>query len=333
MNRSVWCIVLICGIAFGIAAAESAASTVLSAYESDACLQVHLPREVTVRDSQLSLGQVGVLRGPGAMVAKVSKIGLGRFSAPGQKMVLDRPTVLSRLASSGISVAQVRLTGAESVTVRRRQKVIETEDFIAVAQEFLRQHSAARSVIKIIPVLKPKDLVLAELPEQISLIPQFTGRSSRGRATVQIRVTVDGRDMGTREIMFRLRYERHRVVTIGEIAEGTVLGPENVRIETVESDQPEPAGWQPPYGQVATRTLPANVEIRSGMSGSARSSVVVRRNETVQIRLERPGILVTAMGTALKEARAGEFVKVRNADSRRVILCRVKNDGTVEPML
>ena len=45
------------------------------------------------------------------------------------------------------------------------------------------------------------------------------------------------------------------------------------------------------------------------------------------------GIVVTAMGTALKEARAGELVKVRNADSRRVILCRVKNDGTVEPIL
>jgi flagella basal body P-ring formation protein FlgA len=219
------------------------------------------------------------------------------------------------------------------VTVRRRQKVIETEDFIAVAQEFLRQHSAARSVVKVIPMLRPKDLVLTELPEQIALIPQFTGRSSRGRATVQIRVNVDGRDVGTRDITFRLRYERHRVVAISEIPEGAVLGPENVRIETVESDQPEPAGWQPPYGQVATRALPANVEIRTGMIGSARSSVVVRRNATVQIRLERPGILVTAMGTALKEARAGEFVKVRNADSRRVILCRVQNDGTVEPIL
>ncbi|MHC4518723.1 MAG: flagellar basal body P-ring formation chaperone FlgA, partial [Planctomycetota bacterium] len=236
-------------------------------------------------------------------------------------------------ASSGVSIAHVRLTGAEAVTVRRRQKIIETEDFIAVARGLLREHPMSRSVCGVVPVIRPKDMVLAELPERIELIPQLAGRSSRGRVTVRIQVRVDGRDMGTRDIVFRLRYERHRVVAIDQIPEGTVLGPENVKIETVESDRPEPVGWKPPYGQVATRTLPANAEIRPGMIGSARPAVVVRRNETVQIRLERPGILVTAMGTALQEAHAGECVKVRNDDSRRVILCRVNTDGTVEPIL
>jgi flagella basal body P-ring formation protein FlgA len=305
----------------------------LSDSEDGALLQVHLPRDVTVQDSQLSLGQVGVIRGPEGLVAQAFKIGLGRFSAPGQKMVVDRPTVLSRLASSGISVAEVRLTGAEAVTVRRRQKLIETEDFITVAREFLRQHPAARSVAKIVPMIRPKALVLTSLPEQTKLTPQFVGRGGRGRATVRVQVNVDGRDMGTRDVVFRLGYERHRVVATAQIAEGEVFTPENVKLETVESDRPEPAGWTPPYGRMATRTVPVNAEIRAGMIASAQSTVVVRRNETVQVRLERPGILVTAIGTALQEAHAGEYVKVRNADSKRVILCRVKNDGTVEPIL
>ena len=42
---------------------------------------------------------------------------------------------------------------------------------------------------------------------------------------------------------------------------------------------------------------------------------------------------MTAMGIALQEARAGDYVKVRNADSSRVVLCKVNTDGTVEPML
>jgi flagella basal body P-ring formation protein FlgA len=118
-----------------------------------------------------------------------------------------------------------------------------------------------------------------------------------------------------------------------QIPEGAVLTPDNTRIETIESDRPEPAGWAPPYGQVVTCTVPANGEIRPDVVIPARSTVVVRRNETVQIRLERPGIVVTAMGTALQEAHAGEPLKVRNADSNRIIMCRVKADGTVEPML
>jgi flagella basal body P-ring formation protein FlgA len=39
------------------------------------------------------------------------------------------------------------------------------------------------------------------------------------------------------------------------------------------------------------------------------------------------------MGTTLQEGRAGEYVKVRNADSHRVIVCKVMPDGSVEPAL
>ena len=104
-------------------------------------------------------------------------------------------------------------------------------------------------------------------------------------------------------------------------------------IETVESDRPEPANWKPPYGLAVTRTVPAHAEIRPDMIGTPRSSTVVRRNETVEIRLERPGLVVSAMGTALQEAHAGEVLKVRNADSNRIVMCRVRADGAVEPIL
>lgn len=326
------CIALIwaCGLVAGVSGTTAAAEM---RADGDALLQVHLPREIRVEGSHLNLGQVSVVRGPGAVVAEACKIGLGQFSVPGQKLVLDRPTILSRLASSGIAADRVRLTGAAAVTVRRKQKIIATEDFIDAAEAFLRQYPAARSACTIIPVIRPKDLVLSKLPDDVELTPQFAGRGGRGHVTVQIRVTVDGQDMGTRDTTFRLRYEQRQLVATDQIPEGAVLTPENVKIETITSDRPEPAGWKPPYGQMTTRTVPANAEIRPDMIGPARSAVVVRRNETVQIRLARPGIVVTAMGTALQEAHAGEPLKVRNADSNRIIMCRVKADGTVEPML
>jgi flagella basal body P-ring formation protein FlgA len=136
-----------------------------------------------------------------------------------------------------------------------------------------------------------------------------------------------------REISFRLKYQCHRVVTVKEVPEGTVLTPENLKVETVVSDQPEPAGWKPPYGLAAVRALAADTEIRGDMINSPQSPVVVLRNETVVIRIQRPGLLVTAVGVALQEARAGEYVKVRNTDSSRVVICQVNADGTVEPIL
>ncbi len=34
----------------------------------------------------------------------------------------------------------------------------------------------------------------------------------------------------------------------------------------------------------------------------------------------------------MQEGRAGEYIKVRNVDSRRVISAKVNKDGTVEPV-
>jgi flagella basal body P-ring formation protein FlgA len=53
----------------------------------------------------------------------------------------------------------------------------------------------------------------------------------------------------------------------------------------------------------------------------------------VVIRIEKPGFLITAVGKAMQDGKAGEYIKVRNADSQRIILARINADGSVEPVL
>ncbi len=333
MNRSVigrvtvvWGFLSLCGTA-GVSTAAA------SDLENGTRLQVHLPREVTVEGNQLRLGQISVIRGAAPIVAEAGEIPLGRFSAPGQSVVLDRPTILGRLASSGFAADRVRLTGADAVVVRRQQQIVEVEDFVEIGQQFLRQFASSHSVCEIIPIARPKDLVLSGQPQDIQLKPQLVRGAVRGHVTVRVQVMADGREAGTRDVSFRLRYRRHRVIAAEQIAEGAALTVENVRIETGISDQPEPPGWTPPYGWVATRTVAPDTEIHESMLSPAQTAVLIRRNEAVLIRMERPGILVTAMGTSLQEGRTGEYVKVRNADSSRVIVCKVMPDGSVEPAL
>jgi flagella basal body P-ring formation protein FlgA len=296
-------------------------------------LHIHLPREVKVQDSLLSLGQISVVRGSGSLVASTRKIGLGRLSVPGQKVVVDRATILSRLASHGIPGDRVRVTGAESVTVRREQQIIDSDEFVSMAQLFLEQSPAARSVSESIAVSRPKDLVLPVAAGEIQVTPSFVRNGARGFVTIRIGVGVDGEVVGSRDIPFRLRYEGRKVVATQDIAKGGMLTPENIKIEKTTSDRPEPAGWKPPYGLVTLRPVAADAEIRDEMVGPPESEVVIQRNETVVIRVEMPGLLVTAVGVSLQKAHAGEYVKVRNTDSNRIIVCKVNADGTVQPVL
>jgi flagella basal body P-ring formation protein FlgA len=296
-------------------------------------LQIHLPREVTVQESLLTLGQIGVIRGEASEVAVAGKIGMGQLSTPGQRTVLDRATILSRLASYGISAEKVRLTGAEVVAVRRFHRTLSSDEFVEVGRTFIRQHPPAPLIAEMIPSTRPKDLVLSSDVQDLQMTPRFSRTQTRGYVAVQIVVTADGKEVETRDILFRLRYRTRRILAARDIAEGTVLTSEDLTIETVTSDQPEPAGWTPPYGLVVLRTLPKNTELRMEMLGAAQMPVAVRRNEAVVIRIEQPGLTVTAIGVALQEGRVGEYVKVRNTDSSRVIVCKVNADGTVGPML
>jgi hypothetical protein len=144
-------------------------------------LQVYLPREITVEDSTFRLGQIGVIRGNESLVTKACNVPLGRISLPGQKIILDRPTVLSRLACSGIPVSSVTLTGAEEVLITKYNRIIKGDDFVEFAQTFLQQNLPDASICQFIPVRSPEALVLPELSEDIKLIPR-SSRPSAGPA-------------------------------------------------------------------------------------------------------------------------------------------------------
>ena len=182
------------------------------------------------------------------------------------------------------------------------------------------------------PIRVPKDLVLPGVSKDIKLSPRLAGSSARNQAKVQIVVLADDKKIGVCEVTFRLKYTNRRVVTLADIPAGTVISARNVKIEKGVSSYPEPADWRPPYGLVARRNLRAKTVIRPDMIGPAKPAVVVGRNQTVVIRIERPGILVTAIGKAMQDGRAGEYIKVRNVDSQRIILAKVNEDGTVKPI-
>ena len=121
-----------------------------------------------------------MLRGDPSQVAAAGKIGLGQLSTPGQKAVLDRPTILSRLASHGIPAEQVRLTGAETVAVRRFSKTISTEEFVEVGQHVPPAASSGPDDLRDGSAVKPKDLILSEDVEDLQVTPRFVRTAARG---------------------------------------------------------------------------------------------------------------------------------------------------------
>jgi flagella basal body P-ring formation protein FlgA len=301
----------------------------------DSILQLYLPREVIIQDDTIRLGQISIIRGNShedELLAKASKIALGRITVPGQEIVIDRPMVLSRLACNGIPASKVELTGAEKVTVKRRHQIIKGSELLELASAFLKKNPLSGSVCQWEPIRIPKDLNVPEESKDIKLSPRLVKSAARNQANVQIALIHNGKQIGEREVTYRLKYNCRRAVSLVDIPAGTVINPENVKIENTISYQPEPANWKPPYGLIAKRLLAAKTVLAPNMYGAVKPAVIIDRNQSVVIRIEKPLLLVTAIGKAIQDGRAGEYIKVRNMNSQRIILAKVNEDGTVEPV-
>jgi len=314
---------------------STSAKTKANDLQKDSTLQLYLPREVKIGDDTIRLGQVSIIRGnphEDGLLARASKITLGRISLPGQEIVIDRPMVLSRLACNGIPASKVTLTGAEKITVKRQQKIIEGSELVELASAFLKKNPPHRSICQWEPIRTPKDLTVSEESKDIKLFPSLVKSIARNQAKVRIAVVQNGKQTGECEVTFRLKYNCRRAVTLVDIPAGEVINSENVKIENAISSYPEPVTWKPPYGLIAKRRVPAKTVLGPHMFGPVRPAVIIKRNQNVVIRIEKPLLLVTAIGKSMQEGRAGEYIKVRNLNSQRIILARVNEDGTVEPV-
>jgi len=323
------------GVRPGSSETSNGANTDANDLQKGSGLHLYLPREVAIKDDTISLGEVSIIRGnprEGGLVAKASKIALGRITMPGQKIVIDRSMVLSRLACNGIPASKVTLTGADTITVRRQQKIIKGSEFVELASAFLKKNPPAGSVCQWNAMRTPKDLAVSEKSKDIQLSPRLVKSNAKNQAKVQIAVVQNGKQIGECEVTFRLKYNCRRAVTLVDIPAGAIISSKNIKIESAISSQPEPVNWRPPYGLIAKRPLPANTVLGLHMVAPVKPAVVIKRNQNVVIRIERPLLVVTAIGKAMNDGRTGEYIRVRNLNSQRIILARVKEDGTVEPV-
>lgn len=295
-------------------------------------LAIYLPRDVSVEGENLTLGKIAVITGEEALVAKANDIELGRFSNSGQIITIDRSLILSRLACSGMSACNPELSGADKVAVRQTSMVIKGSGIVESASTFLANSVKEQSITRWELVRMPSDVTLSANTQNVELVPRLVSRGTNGQAVTEVSIVAGGKQIETRQVTFRPKYNIRRAVTTADVNEGTALTADNTKVEDVISDVPEPTNWSKPYGLVATRNMPAGTVVGSNMAKSPRPQVIIERNQNVVIRIDKGGLIVTATGRATQQGRLGEYIKVKNIDSQRVIVAKVNEDGTVEPV-
>jgi flagella basal body P-ring formation protein FlgA len=280
---------------------------------------------------------VGIIRADNQEIAdKAGSLQLGQFSSVGQRMIIDRTLIRSRMASEYMDISNLELTGAEETEVTQKHIFIESSRLVKVAEMALEADETKPSSVASWTAIKvPKDLSINSSSKNVEFHTSMMETNAPSCAKVGIDIFVDGKKAATETVTFRYRFSCRRAVAKTPIAAGTSISADNVKIETYDSTQPEPADWESPYGLVARRNISANTIIHKNMVGNRRSEVLVKRNDNVVVKIETPVMTISAVGRALEDGREGDSVKVRmniSPSSQRVIFARVRWDGTLEPI-
>jgi flagella basal body P-ring formation protein FlgA len=306
-----------------------------SLFAADASVQIHLPRNITVETATLTLGTVAVVQSADpALEAKASAVAVGRAPWPREELVLDRTTLLARLAAGGITPSQVKLTGADKVAIVRAVLTMRGEELGQAAAAHLDRTCPLQQGGRWQAVRLPKDVTVPSGgPLQIE--PHLaSGDAASGLARVDVSVSQDGRSCANEQAHFKAVYKERRAVAVMDLPAGVTLTTENVEIREFPSDRPEPAGWKPPYGQVASEATKGGCVVRPSAGKQApEAEKLISRNDTVTMKIEGDGFTITALGQALDDGRSGAFIRVRNVDSGRIVVGKVKSDGSVEPVI
>lgn len=295
-------------------------------------VKVHLPRTAEVDSEAVSLDDIAVVTGDSEMSQKAGSVLIGQFSSADQQIVVDRKTVLSRLASNEIKNKNVILSGAEQVNVNMKSSVVTSEMLVQKAKAFLKDKNSDSSISGYEPAAVPQKIVTSGTgSEGIEIVPSLVTDNNNYYRRVKLAVIKDGEKIADCSVSFRLKFSRKAAVATKNIPLGTEITSENTEIREIVSSHPPKRKFSEPYGLTARRPIPADTVIKSYMVGKVQPELVIKRNQTVSIKVERPGILITTTGKAMQNGHQGELIKVKNIASRKVIYACVNEDGSVSP--
>lgn len=297
-------------------------------------LEIYLPRTVHVEGDVINLGHVGIVQGPQALADRAEKIPLGRFSIPGQQIILDRETIGSCLAGGGISAKQVRFSGAERIVVSRNESKLTGQQLITAARAFLESQTAGRELIVYDPPQVPKAWIAEDSkPIEVTALP---GQDRIfGKRTVLLSLRQEGREIGRVPVEFEVRFQTRQAVAVQDIAAGEVIRKELIRFETRETKESQSADPDALIGATAKRPIEAGRVICADWLQAPVPPVLVQRRQKVILKIDTGLMVITASGEAMDEGAAGEIIRVKRGrrPEERIVLGMVMPDGMIEPLL
>jgi flagella basal body P-ring formation protein FlgA len=301
-------------------------------------VRVSLRAEARVTSPQVSVGDVAAITGgPDQLRLLIAGLDLVDPAPSEQEATVTREQVAYRIQIVGVEPRLFQMEGSPRVAVTVKPYQFTEADVLAAARDLLQQRlpwqTANLTVQLTRPIQLPRITVTpADKVRVEAALP--TGASIVGRVRVEVSVLVNGQKRGTIPVLFEVKLFQQVAIAKRRIERGEVFSEDNLHVDQRASDgTANYASYKDLLsGKRATRAiLPGQVIGRGDMEAtSVDNPVLVKQRDLVKVVARVGKMRVSMLGEALQDGRAGQLIRVRNVDSKSVVVGRVVDRSLVE---
>ncbi len=291
---------------------------------------VELPATSTSKGLDISVAEVATVTGDDPEeVERVRAASLGYAPAPGYHRTL-RADLLRSTIRQAVPGVEVTFKGAPRCRVTAAVVTIPGIDLQAEAAAALRATLVGFDAeAKVTGALADLHVPASTSAPRI-VVPLITGRPFPGVRSIPVQVWLDGRIYRTVTVTFNVSIWKRQAVLRRAINTGDALHAGLFRTKRVAVD-----GAQGMFaldqmsiaGAVALKPLAAGVAVTEN---DVHRQVIVRRGDTVTVRVSKGTVVVSDVGVAQSDGRMGERVDVELRSTGRVLSAAVRGIKTVE---
>jgi flagellar basal body P-ring formation protein FlgA len=289
---------------------------------------VKLKNQVIVQSNGIILKDVADLQGTDAkQLEKLAQIPLGAAPHPGVVATLSRYQITNFIQKAVGSILEIEFTGAEIVQIRLQGRPLESEEIVSCIKSYLIQNTPWKeSEIEIQSIEHPQGIELPPGDSQLRISSRLPV-TGRGRIIFPFEIVQDGKIQQYFWTTTKIRINAGILTAAKSIPPGKVVDLEDVVLSAATIGDLHAAYLQTPdeiVGKISQRNIsPGDPLTRDAF----KNPIVIKRGETIHLRLQRSGIVLTALGRAEQDGRLGQMIKVRNLEFSTSLNAEITGPG------
>lgn len=295
-------------------------------------LVVEFKAEAEVADSSVILGDIADFDEDSDLSRSLASQTIAQAPSPGKEIKLNAQPIITYFSKNSTIIDSVEWRGAATIRVTRSANQVGSAEIVNIITSYLEQKKSVlpAAEIRFIPAAQPLPFAIPAGKLSWEVVP--SNPDIIGSSRFSIIFSVDGRVRKNMSIRGKVEAMAPVVVAAENLRKGTILAPGHLAMSSRDIASLK-APWLNPQ-EIIGKKLTVSAKAGSVISKHhVAFPPVVKKGELVRIILRQGSLLLTASGIARSDGLQDQTIRVQNAESQKIVYCRVAAPGIVEVAL